>query len=85
MRLVPARYWDGVYLPVQEPLLPNPRRLSSLLAGGPSGVPSMRNQTVLSLFFGKCTELHSQRSANCRWPEAAFNWFYRKYQVYSCK
>nr|XP_019934398.1 PREDICTED: dual oxidase 1 [Paralichthys olivaceus] len=52
VRLVPAHYWDGVYQPVQEPLLPNPRRLSSLLAQGPSGAPSSRNQTVLSLFFG---------------------------------
>ncbi|XP_068579660.1 dual oxidase 1 [Cebidichthys violaceus] len=50
VRLVPAHYWDGVYQSVQEP--PNPRRLSSLLAGGPSGLPSTRNQTVLSLFFG---------------------------------
>lgn len=54
MRLAPARYRDGVYLPVQEPLVPNPRGLSSLLAGGPSGLPSTRNQTVLALFFGKC-------------------------------
>ena len=53
VRLVPAHYSDGVYQPVQEPLLPNPRRLSSLLAGGPSGLPSTRNQTVLSVFFGK--------------------------------
>lgn len=52
MRLMPARYWDGVYLPVQEPAVPNPRRLSRLLVGGPSGLPSTRNQTVLSLFFG---------------------------------
>ncbi|KAL4005635.1 hypothetical protein ACER0C_005348 [Sarotherodon galilaeus] len=52
MRLVPAHYWDGVYQPLQEPLLPNPRRLSRLLAEGPSGLPSTRNQTVLSLFFG---------------------------------
>ncbi|XP_028263680.1 dual oxidase 2 isoform X2 [Parambassis ranga] len=52
VRLVPAHYWDGVYQPVQEPLLPNPRRLSSLLSQGPSGLPSTRNQTVLSLFFG---------------------------------
>lgn len=61
MRLVPAHYWDGVYQPYHEPLLPNPRELSTLLAGGPSGLPSTRNQTVLSLFFGKyiayCTVL----------------------------
>ncbi len=53
MRLVPAHYWDGVYQPVHEPQLPNPRKLSTLLAAGPSGLPSTRNQTVLSLFFGK--------------------------------
>ncbi|KAM3608924.1 uncharacterized protein V6R79_006848 [Siganus canaliculatus] len=51
-RLVPARYRDGVYEPVQEPLLPNPRGLSNVLAAGPSGLPSTRNLTVLSLFFG---------------------------------
>ncbi|KAL6106580.1 duox2 [Pungitius sinensis] len=50
VRLVPAHYWDGVYQPDREP--PNPRTLSRLLAGGPSGLPSTRNQTVLSLFFG---------------------------------
>lgn len=53
VRLVPARYWDGVYQPVHEPILPNVRNLSSLLTGGPSGLPSIRNQTVLSVFFGK--------------------------------
>lgn len=53
VRLVPAHYQDGVYHPLQEPQLPNPRGLSSLLTAGPSGLPSARNQTVLSLFFGK--------------------------------
>ncbi|KAF7658751.1 hypothetical protein LDENG_00008450 [Lucifuga dentata] len=52
VRLVPARYWDGVYQPIQEPQVPNPRRLSRLLAAGPSGLPSTRNQTALSVFFG---------------------------------
>ncbi|MEQ2250483.1 hypothetical protein ILYODFUR_001337 [Ilyodon furcidens] len=52
VRLVPARYWDGVYQPVHEPVQPNARGLSRLLAGGPSGLPSARNRTVLSLFFG---------------------------------
>uniref|UniRef100_A0AAY4B5T7 NAD(P)H oxidase (H2O2-forming) n=1 Tax=Denticeps clupeoides TaxID=299321 RepID=A0AAY4B5T7_9TELE len=49
-RLLPARYSDGVYQPLQD--LPNPRQVSLALAGGPSGLPSLRNQTVLSLFFG---------------------------------
>uniref|UniRef100_G3NS64 NAD(P)H oxidase (H2O2-forming) n=1 Tax=Gasterosteus aculeatus aculeatus TaxID=481459 RepID=G3NS64_GASAC len=65
VRLVPAHYWDGVYQPVQEP--PNPRRLSSVLAGGPSGLPSTRNQTVLSLFFGYHVsfEILNSRSPGC--------------------
>ncbi|KAF1386846.1 hypothetical protein PFLUV_G00099100 [Perca fluviatilis] len=67
MRLVPAHYRDGVYQAVQEPLLPNPRRLSRLLAGGPSGLPSTRNQTVLSLFFGYHVsfEIFDSRTPGC--------------------
>ncbi|XP_042268972.1 dual oxidase 1 isoform X1 [Thunnus maccoyii] len=67
MRLVPAHYWDGVYQPVQEPLLPNPRRLSRLLTSGPSGLPSTRNQTVLSLFFGYhvAFEILNSRAPGC--------------------
>lgn len=67
MRLVPAYYWDGVYQPVQEPLLPNPRKLSRLLAEGPSGLPSARNQTVLSLFFGYhvAFEMFDSRTPGC--------------------
>ncbi|KAK2842412.1 hypothetical protein Q5P01_012612 [Channa striata] len=67
MRLVPARYWDGVYQPVREPLRPNPRGLSRLLSGGPSGLPSGRNQTVLSLFFGYhvAFEIFDSRTPGC--------------------
>ncbi|XP_030587776.1 dual oxidase 1 [Archocentrus centrarchus] len=67
MRLVPAHYWDGVYQPLQEPLLPNPRRLSRLLTGGPSGLPSTRNQTVLALFFGYhvAFEIFDSRTPGC--------------------
>ncbi|XP_041853640.1 dual oxidase 1 isoform X2 [Melanotaenia boesemani] len=67
VRLVPARYWDGVYQPVHEPLEPNPRRLSRLLAKGPSGMPSKRNQTVLSLFFGYhvAFEIFDSRACGC--------------------
>ncbi|XP_029290224.1 LOW QUALITY PROTEIN: dual oxidase 1 [Cottoperca gobio] len=67
VRLVPAHYWDGVYQPVHEPLLPNPRRLSSLLTEGPSGLPSTRNQTVLSLFFGYHVsfEMFNLRTPGC--------------------
>ncbi|CAL8356743.1 unnamed protein product [Lota lota] len=50
MRLMPARYSDGVSHPI--PSHPNPRRLSRSLTSGPSGLPSAHNQTVLSVFFG---------------------------------
>uniref|UniRef100_H3C2A7 NAD(P)H oxidase (H2O2-forming) n=1 Tax=Tetraodon nigroviridis TaxID=99883 RepID=H3C2A7_TETNG len=67
VRLMPAHYWDGVYQPVQEPVRPNPRRLSRLLVGGPSGLPSTRNQTVLSLFFGYHVtfEMFDSRTPGC--------------------
>ncbi|KAM4573654.1 dual oxidase 1 [Odontesthes bonariensis] len=67
MRLVPAHYWDGVYQPVHEPLQPNPRGLSRLLTAGPSGLPSTRNQTVLSLFFGYhvAFEVFDSRTPGC--------------------
>ncbi|XP_064192034.1 dual oxidase 1-like [Anguilla rostrata] len=50
IRLLPAKYSDGVYQPLQE--LPNPRNISNIAMRGPSGLPSTRNQTVLSVFFG---------------------------------
>ncbi|XP_038562804.1 dual oxidase 1 isoform X2 [Micropterus salmoides] len=67
VRLVPAHYQDGVYHPLQEPQLPNPRGLSSLLTAGPSGLPSARNQTVLSLFFGYHVtfEIFDSRTPGC--------------------
>ncbi|MBN3306687.1 DUOX2 oxidase, partial [Amia calva] len=52
MRLLPALYSDGVYQPLQEPHLPNPRALSNVISRGPSGSPSDQNRTVLSVFFG---------------------------------
>ncbi|XP_006076375.4 dual oxidase 2 isoform X1 [Bubalus bubalis] len=51
-RLVPANYADGVYQALEEPLLPNPRRLSNAATRGSSGRPSGRNRTVLGVFFG---------------------------------
>uniref|UniRef100_A0A3Q2D4C6 NAD(P)H oxidase (H2O2-forming) n=1 Tax=Cyprinodon variegatus TaxID=28743 RepID=A0A3Q2D4C6_CYPVA len=67
LRLVPARYWDGVYQPVHEPVQPNARALSRLLARGPSGLPSARNRTVLSLFFGYhvAFEIFDLRAPGC--------------------
>uniref|UniRef100_H0V9P6 NAD(P)H oxidase (H2O2-forming) n=1 Tax=Cavia porcellus TaxID=10141 RepID=H0V9P6_CAVPO len=51
-RLVPASYADGVYQAMEEPLLPNPRRLSDAATQGPAGLSSLRNRTVLGVFFG---------------------------------
>ncbi|CAH6787971.1 dual oxidase 1 [Phodopus roborovskii] len=51
-RLVPASYADGVYQPLREPHLPNARDLSNTAMRGPAGQPSMRNRTVLGVFFG---------------------------------
>ncbi|NWI18868.1 DUOX2 oxidase, partial [Crypturellus soui] len=52
LRLLPANYADGVYQALQEPHVPNARRLSDAVARGPSGLPSRRNTTVLGVFFG---------------------------------
>ncbi|KAK1789841.1 hypothetical protein P4O66_015720, partial [Electrophorus voltai] len=52
VRVLPARYSDGAYQPLQEPQLPNPRRISNVAMSGKSGFLSYRNQTVLSSFFG---------------------------------
>ncbi|XP_021117341.1 dual oxidase 2 isoform X2 [Heterocephalus glaber] len=51
-RLVPASYADGVYQALEEPLLPNPRRLSDAATQGRPGLASLRNRTVLGVFFG---------------------------------
>ncbi|XP_056355441.1 dual oxidase 2-like [Oenanthe melanoleuca] len=50
--LLPSSYADGVYQALQEPRVPNARRLSRAAARGPSGLPSRRNTTVLAVFFG---------------------------------
>lgn len=52
-RLVPASYADGVYQPLKEPYLPNPRHLSNRVMRGSAGQPSLRNRTVLGVFFGE--------------------------------
>lgn len=52
-RLVPASYADGVYQPLGEPHLPNPRALSNAAMRGPAGLASLRNRTVLGVFFGE--------------------------------
>ncbi|XP_055989837.1 dual oxidase 2 [Sorex fumeus] len=51
-RLVHANYADGVYQALEEPLLPNPRRLSEAATRGTAGRASRGNRTVLGLFFG---------------------------------
>lgn len=53
-RLVPANYADGVYQALEEPLLPNPRRLSDAVTQGRAGLASIHNRTVLGVFFGEC-------------------------------
>lgn len=62
-RLAPARYADGVYQALGEPLLPNPRRLSDAATRGPAGQASRRNRTVLGVFFGE-----RKGGAHCRGP-----------------
>ncbi|XP_026565713.1 dual oxidase 2 [Pseudonaja textilis] len=52
-RLLPANYADGVFKALQEPHVPNARRLSNVVAQGESGLPSQKNRTVLGVFFGK--------------------------------
>ncbi|XP_015412999.1 PREDICTED: dual oxidase 1 [Myotis davidii] len=51
-RLVPATYADGVYQPLGEPYLPNPRDISNTATRGPAGQASLQNRTVLGVFFG---------------------------------
>ncbi|MEJ1278669.1 dual oxidase 2 [Cricetulus griseus] len=51
-RLAPAHYADGVYQALEEPLLPNPRRLSDAVTQGRAGLASIHNRTVLGVFFG---------------------------------
>ncbi|XP_063170259.1 dual oxidase 2 [Candoia aspera] len=51
-RLLPANYADGVYQALQEPHVPNARRLSNVVAQGNSDKLSQKNRTVLGVFFG---------------------------------
>ncbi|GCB63064.1 hypothetical protein scyTo_0011564, partial [Scyliorhinus torazame] len=52
VRLLPANYADGVLKAIQEPELPNPRRISNVAMQGISGIPCDRNRTVLFVYFG---------------------------------
>ncbi|XP_043536211.1 dual oxidase 2 isoform X1 [Chiloscyllium plagiosum] len=52
MRRLPARYADGVYQALSEPKVPNARILSNIISNGSSGLSSITNSTVLSVFFG---------------------------------
>ncbi|KAI4872124.1 hypothetical protein NFI96_031066 [Prochilodus magdalenae] len=49
-RFLPARYSDGSYQPLRE--LPNARSISNAVMSGDPALLSLRNQTVLSVFFG---------------------------------
>ncbi|XP_063786038.1 dual oxidase 1-like [Pseudophryne corroboree] len=52
LRLLPCAYSDGVYQAMQEPHLPNPRKISNVAMKGDSGHPSLQNRTVLGVYFG---------------------------------
>ncbi|ROL46637.1 Dual oxidase 1 [Anabarilius grahami] len=67
VRFLPAQYKDGVYLPRQEPHLPNPRRISNTAMSGQSGLLSYKNRTVLSVAFGYhvWSEISDSRRPGC--------------------
>ncbi|XP_051545343.1 dual oxidase 1-like [Myxocyprinus asiaticus] len=67
VRLLPAQYADGVYLPRQELHLPNPRSISNTAMRGQSGLMSYRNRTVLSVAFGYhvWSEISESRRPGC--------------------
>uniref|UniRef100_A0A8C1U4T7 NAD(P)H oxidase (H2O2-forming) n=1 Tax=Cyprinus carpio TaxID=7962 RepID=A0A8C1U4T7_CYPCA len=67
VRLFPAQYTDGVYLPRQEPHLPNPRQISNIAMSGQSGLMSYRNRSVLSVAFGYhvWSEISETRRPGC--------------------
>uniref|UniRef100_A0A8C2FZY3 NAD(P)H oxidase (H2O2-forming) n=1 Tax=Cyprinus carpio TaxID=7962 RepID=A0A8C2FZY3_CYPCA len=61
------QYTDGVYLPRQEPHLPNPRQISNIATSGQSGLMSYRNRSVLSVAFGYhvWSEISESRRPGC--------------------
>uniref|UniRef100_A0A8C2KZA0 NAD(P)H oxidase (H2O2-forming) n=1 Tax=Cyprinus carpio TaxID=7962 RepID=A0A8C2KZA0_CYPCA len=67
VRLFPAQYTDGVYLPRQEPHLPNPRQISNIAMSGQSGLMSYRNSSVQSVAFGYhvWSEISETRRPGC--------------------
>lgn len=67
VRLFPAQYMDGVYLPRQEPHMPNPRQISNIAMSGQSGLMSYRNRSVLSVAFGYhvWSEISESRRPGC--------------------
>ncbi|XP_069758774.1 dual oxidase 2-like isoform X2 [Narcine bancroftii] len=52
VRLLPARYADGVYQVLLEPELPNPRKISNVAMKGKSGISCSKNRNVLFVYFG---------------------------------
>lgn len=52
LRTVPAMYADGCYK-TQDKDNPNPLEVSDMLFNGSTGLPSVRNATVLLVFFGR--------------------------------
>lgn len=73
VRLFPAQYTDGVYLPRQEPHLPNPRQISNIATSGQSGLMSYRNRSVLSVAFGEWC-FHLNKAQPVDWRASPFNY-----------
>lgn len=65
--LVPASYADGVYQPLGEPQLPNPRDLSNTAMRGPAGQASLPKRTVLGVFFGEGLNLWGREASRVSW------------------
>ena len=57
LRLLPAAYGDGVYLPSGEDR-PNPHVVASAVFDGETGHPSYRNRTAFLVFFGEQFKWH---------------------------
>ncbi|XP_073657005.1 dual oxidase 1-like [Tursiops truncatus] len=66
-RLIPASYAVGVYQPFREPHLPNPRALSNTAMRGPAGQASLRNRTVLGVFFHESLNLWGREASGVSW------------------
>lgn len=62
-----ASYAVGVYQPFREPHLPNRRALSNTAMRGPAGQGSLRNRTVLGVFFHESLNLWGREASGVSW------------------